>query len=95
MANLFTRASAAIDRSVVRFMERRMAPRTPRIDPGDARVRLMELAAAYSAETLGAPSPFFPAPTPATMTPERTLFIYSIGYVLLIFAALALDRNLA
>lgn len=67
MANLFTRASAAIDRSVVRFMERRMAPRTPRIDPGDARVRLIELAATYSADTLGAPSPFFPAPPPAAM----------------------------
>ena len=35
------------------------------------------------------------APTPATMKPERMLFIYSIGYVLLIFAALALDRTLA
>jgi heme o synthase len=35
------------------------------------------------------------APTPATMKPERTLFVYSIGYVLLIFAALALDRGLA
>ncbi len=33
------------------------------------------------------------APTPATMKPERMLFIYSIGYVLLIFAALAFDRN--
>ncbi len=35
------------------------------------------------------------APTPATMKPERALFIYSIGYVLLIFAALAVDRTLA
>jgi heme o synthase len=35
------------------------------------------------------------APTPAAMKPERTLFIYSIGYVLLIFAALAFDRNIA
>jgi len=35
------------------------------------------------------------APTPATMKPERTLFIYSIFYVLLVFAALALDRSLA
>ena len=35
------------------------------------------------------------APTPATMKPERTLFVYSIGYVLLIFAALALDQGLA
>ncbi len=33
------------------------------------------------------------APTPATMKPERALFIYSIGYVLVIFAALAVDRN--
>ena len=29
------------------------------------------------------------------MKAERALFIYSIGYILLIFAALALDRNLA
>ncbi len=34
------------------------------------------------------------APTPATMKPERTLFVYSIGYVLLIFAALAIDRGM-
>ena len=34
------------------------------------------------------------APTPATMKPERTLFGYSIGYILLVFAALAIDRNL-
>jgi heme o synthase len=34
------------------------------------------------------------APTPAVMKPERTLFVYSIGYVLLIFAALAVDRGL-
>jgi pimeloyl-ACP methyl ester carboxylesterase len=60
--SFFTRASAAIDRSVVRFMERRMAPRAPSIDPGDARKRLVELAAAYSTDTLGNPSPFFPTP---------------------------------
>lgn len=35
------------------------------------------------------------APTPKTMKAERTLFIYSIGYVLLIFAALAIDRTMA
>jgi len=72
VANLFTRASAVIDRGVVRFMERRMAPRTPKIDPGDARIRLVELAAAYSADTLGTPSPFFPTPPPAAMklTPQ-------------------------
>jgi heme o synthase len=32
------------------------------------------------------------APTPATMKPERVLFAYSIGYVLVVFAALAFDR---
>ena len=37
---------------------------------------------------------FANAPTPATMRAERTLFIYSIGYILLIFAALAIDRSL-
>ena len=35
------------------------------------------------------------APTPATMKPERMLFLYSIFYVLLVFATLAIDRNLA
>jgi heme o synthase len=35
------------------------------------------------------------APEPKAMKPERTLFIYSIFYVLIIFAALAIDRNLA
>jgi pimeloyl-ACP methyl ester carboxylesterase len=59
---MFTRASAAIDRSVVRFMERRMAPRTPRLDHGDARARLIELAGQYSDGTLGHPSPMFPEP---------------------------------
>jgi pimeloyl-ACP methyl ester carboxylesterase len=60
---LLTRASAAIDRGVVRFMERRMAPRTPRIEPdGAARSRLVALARAYNSGTLGTPSPFFPAP---------------------------------
>lgn len=60
--SVFTRASAAIDKSVVRFMERRMAPRTPPIDPGDARERLIDLARHYSDGTLGSPSPFFPFP---------------------------------
>ena len=45
---LFTRASAALDRGVVRFMERRMAPTAPRIEarPGhaDARAQLLALA---------------------------------------------------
>lgn len=62
MRSVFTRASAAIDRSVVRFMERRMAPRTPRIEHGDARGKLIELAAHYRDGTLGHPSPVFPEP---------------------------------
>jgi len=60
---MFTRASAALDRSVVRFMERRMASRAPRIDAHDARSRLIELAATYRDGTLGLPSPVFPEPT--------------------------------
>lgn len=35
------------------------------------------------------------APTPATMKPERMLFIYSIFYVLAMFAALVVDRWIA
>ena len=41
-----------------------MAPRTPRIDKGDARAQLIALAEAYGDGTLGTPSPFFPAPQP-------------------------------
>jgi pimeloyl-ACP methyl ester carboxylesterase len=63
---VLTRATAAIDRSVVRFMERRIAPRA-RPESGDLRGRLIGLAAAYSAGTLGTPSPFFPAPEPPTV----------------------------
>jgi pimeloyl-ACP methyl ester carboxylesterase len=68
VASLFTRASAALDRSVVRLMERRMSPRTPRIETGDARERLIELATAYSDGTLGIPSRFFPVPAAPAMT---------------------------
>ena len=32
------------------------------------------------------------APTPAMMKPERVLFVYSIGYILAMFAALVIDR---
>ena len=39
-----------------------MAPRTPHIDPGEARDKLIQLAAAYNAGTLGRPSRFFPEP---------------------------------
>jgi len=67
VANLLTRATAAIDRSVVRLMERRMAPRTPRIDP-HARDGLVELGQFYSDGTLGVPSPFFPTPSAPAVT---------------------------
>jgi pimeloyl-ACP methyl ester carboxylesterase len=60
---VFARASAALDRSVVRFMERRMSPRTPRVHADDARARLISITEAYSDGTLGVPSPFFPVPT--------------------------------
>ena len=59
---MLTRASAAIDRGVVRLMERRMAPRTPSLRDGDPRAELIELARVYSAGTLGTPSRFFPEP---------------------------------
>jgi pimeloyl-ACP methyl ester carboxylesterase len=59
---MFTWASAAIDRNVVRFMERRMAPRTPRVHAADARQRLLEITQRYSEGNLGVPSPFFPEP---------------------------------
>jgi pimeloyl-ACP methyl ester carboxylesterase len=80
---VLTRASAAIDRGVVRLMERRMAPRTRqpnppdprdprhRYDPrhaSDPRARLVELAAMYGDGTLGLPSRFFPAPAEPTVT---------------------------
>ena len=47
-----------------------MAPRAPKLDPADARLRLIELAAAYNAGTLGLPSPFFPAPAAPEVTVE-------------------------
>ncbi len=45
-----------------------MAPRSPRIDPGDARARLVELAEAYGTGTLGLPSAFFPVPDAPVVT---------------------------
>jgi pimeloyl-ACP methyl ester carboxylesterase len=49
-------------------MERRMAPRTPRIETADARGKLIELAGFYNAGTLDAPSRFFPIPTVPDVT---------------------------
>jgi pimeloyl-ACP methyl ester carboxylesterase len=62
MRSVLTRATAALDRGVVRLMERRMAPRTPRLDEGDPRADLIAVARAYNHDTLGSPSRFFPAP---------------------------------
>jgi pimeloyl-ACP methyl ester carboxylesterase len=77
---VLTRASAAIDRSVVRFMERRMLARGPSPAPihpsrpgqtapddRDTRMRLIELAAAYRDRTFGVPSRFFPVPDAPAM----------------------------
>ena len=64
-----TRASAALDRGVVRVMERRMAATSPTgPDLRDARPRMVELAALYGDGTLGLPSRFFPEPEPAAVT---------------------------
>jgi pimeloyl-ACP methyl ester carboxylesterase len=62
-----TRVAAAVDRQVLRMMERRMRTGAPRrLD--DARARLIELAGRYGTDdTLGAPSRFFPAPPPAEL----------------------------
>src|SRR5262245_32695195 len=59
---MFTRASAAIDRASMRFLERRMTSGSPGIETGDGRAQMIALARAYSDGTLGVPSPFFPIP---------------------------------
>ena len=65
---MLTRASAVIDRTVVRFMDRRPLPARPSLSggspAGDPRTQLLALAAAYNEDTLGAPSRFFPDPEP-------------------------------
>jgi pimeloyl-ACP methyl ester carboxylesterase len=66
VASIFTKAASALDKGVVRFMERRMAPRARGARPvqigDDARTQLLEVAQAYSDGTLGTPSRFFPDP---------------------------------
>ena len=51
-----TGATAAIDRGVLRVMERQMSSTTPRDLPRDAREKLLQLATAYRG------APFFPEP---------------------------------
>ncbi len=62
--SMLTRASAALDRGVVRWMERRMAPSAPRIDATSTHARdgLIEIARGYRA----AGERFFPAPERST-----------------------------
>jgi pimeloyl-ACP methyl ester carboxylesterase len=67
---MLTRAAAALDESVIRFMERRTRPAARRREPRDTRALLTGLAGAYSDGTLGVPSPFFPEPAAAAV--ERT-----------------------
>lgn len=66
MASIFTKAAQALDKGVVRLMERRMAPRTRGARPvhigSDARTQLIEVARAYGGAHLGLPSRFFPEP---------------------------------
>jgi pimeloyl-ACP methyl ester carboxylesterase len=67
---VLTRASAVIDRGVVRWMERRMTarPTVRTVDEAhDVRARLIALAAAYGDGTLGVPSAFFPVPDEPAM----------------------------
>jgi dienelactone hydrolase len=68
--SFLTRATAAVDRQVLRFMERRMRTGAPR-EMRDARERLLELAERYGADTLGSPSRFFPTPPPAEVRETR------------------------
>jgi pimeloyl-ACP methyl ester carboxylesterase len=71
VASIFTKAASALDKGVVRLMERRMAPRSRGARPihigTDARTQLLEVARAYGTGTLGIPSPFFPEPERAAM----------------------------
>src|SRR5688500_9576138 len=60
---MLTRASAVLDRSAIRFMERRMAARNARVHGPDAREKLLAIIRHYSAGTLSVPSPFFPEPS--------------------------------
>lgn len=69
MRGVLTRASAALDRGVARFLERKLK-QTRQIDPADARKNLLDVAAVYNRGTLGLPSPFFP--TPHAIAPSLT-----------------------
>ncbi len=87
--NAVTSASAAVDRGIVRMMERRMSASAPRSAvPRDARARLLELAAAYRDGTLGTPSPFFPEPPPlaaADVTEHREAEAHGVPVTALTF----------
>jgi pimeloyl-ACP methyl ester carboxylesterase len=66
-----SRLASLVDRGVLRFMEARMSASAKRaVTIADPRAELAQLAAAYSAGTLGLPSPFFP--TPPAIAPALT-----------------------
>lgn len=70
MLDAIGRASAAVDRSVLRLMERRMSAGGPRRTPSDARARLLWLAEQYRPGLIEADR-FFAPPPPAEMTELR------------------------
>jgi pimeloyl-ACP methyl ester carboxylesterase len=75
LRDMIGRASAAVDRGVLRFMERKMTANGPQRTPSDARTRLLWLAEQYR-PALADPALFFPAPDAAEMVPtagERRL----------------------
>jgi len=64
IADAITRASAALDRRALRFMERAMSKSSRGRAPRDARRRLLDLGARYR----GGADRFFPEPPPAEVT---------------------------
>jgi pimeloyl-ACP methyl ester carboxylesterase len=76
-----TRASAAIDRGVLRVMERRMSTTAPRALPRDARARLIELAATYRDADL------FPVPPPAEVSERKAGEAFGVPVTSIRFAS--------
>jgi len=70
IAEAITRASAAIDRGALRFMERSMRRSGPRSLPRDARKRLLQVAEWYGESTPSVAESFFTSP-PTPQVAER------------------------
>jgi pimeloyl-ACP methyl ester carboxylesterase len=79
-----TGATAAIDRGVLRVMERQMSSTTPRDLPRDAREKLLQLAAAYRGATFF-PEP--PTPTAADVSEAREPDAYDAPVTSIRFAS--------